>query len=46
MRGRAPGIIVQGLVGGLVITVLSAPGALAVVVWRDLSERFLDAALG
>lgn len=36
----------QGLVGGLVITLLNTAGALLVLVWRKPSERFLDAALG
>ena len=38
--------MVQGLVGGLIITLLNTLGALAVLVWRRPSERFLDAALG
>ncbi len=38
--------VVQGLVGGLVITLLNTIGALAIVVWREPSERFLDTALG
>ncbi|MFQ6033490.1 MAG: ZIP family metal transporter [Candidatus Bipolaricaulia bacterium] len=38
--------VVQGLVGGLIITLLNTLGALAVLVWRRPSERFLDAALG
>ncbi|MDX1686640.1 MAG: ZIP family metal transporter [Candidatus Promineifilaceae bacterium] len=36
----------QALVGGLVITTLNMTGALAVLVWRRPSQRFLDAALG
>lgn len=36
----------QGLVGGVVITLLNMIGALGVLVWRKPSERFLDAALG
>lgn len=38
--------IMQGLVGGIVITLLNSIGALAVLVWRKPSERFLDTALG
>lgn len=38
--------ILQGLVGGLVIAVFNAAGALAVLVWRNPSQRFLDGALG
>lgn len=38
--------IVQGLVGGIVITLLNSIGALAVLIWRKPSERFLDTALG
>jgi zinc transporter, ZIP family len=36
----------QGLLGGLVITMMNTLGALAVLVWRRPSERFLDMALG
>lgn len=36
----------QGLLGGVVITAMNMIGALAVLVWRKPSERFLDAALG
>lgn len=36
----------QGLVGGVVIASLNTLGALLVLVWRDPSERALDAALG
>ncbi len=36
----------QGLVGGVVITLLNLVGALAILVWRNVSQRFLDAALG
>lgn len=36
----------QGLVGGVVITLLNTVGALLVLVWRRPSERFLDAGLG
>jgi len=38
--------IIQGLVGGLIITAFNTIGALLVLVWRRPSERFLDAALG
>lgn len=41
-----PNPIVQGLVGGIVITLLNAVGALLVLVWRNPSERTLDAGLG
>lgn len=36
----------QGLVGGLVITTMNMIGALAVLIWRQPSQRFLDVALG
>ena len=36
----------MGLIGGLVITFFNTVGALAVLVWRRPSERFLDTALG
>lgn len=36
----------QAAAGGLVITLLNTLGALAVVVWRRPSQRFLDTALG
>jgi zinc transporter, ZIP family len=36
----------QGLVGGLVITLLNLVGALVVLVWHRPSQRALDAALG
>ncbi|MBX0295611.1 ZIP family metal transporter [Haloarcula nitratireducens] len=38
--------LVMGLVGGLVIAGLNLLGASLVFVWRDPSERALDAALG
>ncbi len=38
--------IAQGLMGGVVITLLNALGALLVLVWRRPSEKHLDAALG
>jgi len=40
------GPVLQGFVGGLVITLFNTAGALLVLVWRRPSERFLDAALG
>jgi ZIP family zinc transporter len=36
----------QGLVGGVVIAAMNAVGALAILVWRNPSQRFLDGALG
>ncbi len=42
--GQSP--ILQGLLGGLVITLLNTLGALLVLVWRRPSEQFLDGALG
>jgi ZIP family zinc transporter len=36
----------MGLIGGVIITLLNTVGALAVMVWRRPSERFLDTALG
>ncbi|MGQ9478022.1 MAG: ZIP family metal transporter [Candidatus Bipolaricaulia bacterium] len=44
LAGESP--ILQGLLGGLVITLLNSLGALAVLVWQRPSERFLDGALG
>jgi zinc transporter, ZIP family len=38
--------ILQGLVGGLFITLLNTVGALAVLVWREPSQKFLDGLLG
>jgi len=38
--------VVHGLVGGVVIATLNLFGASLVFVWRDPSERALDAALG
>ncbi|MFB6256015.1 MAG: ZIP family metal transporter [Haloplanus sp.] len=38
--------VVHGLVGGVVIAALNLFGASLVLVWRDPSERALDAALG
>jgi len=39
-------VVLQGLLGGLVITLLNALGALIVLIWRRPSARFLDGALG
>ncbi|WP_327052924.1 ZIP family metal transporter [Halomicrococcus gelatinilyticus] len=44
IAGRDP--VWQALLGGLVIAAFNTLGALLVVVWRDPSERSLDAALG
>ncbi|WP_302081931.1 ZIP family metal transporter [Salinibaculum rarum] len=38
--------VVQGLVGGIVIAAMNLFGASLVLVWRNPSERALDAALG
>ena len=38
--------VIQGLVGGFVIAGLNLLGALAVLVWRNPSERSLDGMLG
>jgi len=38
--------ILQSLIGGTLITLMNALGALVVLVWRKPSERFLDTALG
>lgn len=38
--------VLLGLIGGLVITALNMIGALAVLVVRKVSDRFLDTALG
>lgn len=38
--------VLSGLIGGLVITLMNAVGALAVILWRKPSERFLDGSLG
>ena len=46
LRVSGPNPIMQGLVGGLVITLFNLLGALAIVVWRRPSERSLDVALG
>lgn len=36
----------QGLVGGLFITLMNAIGALAVLIWRKPSKKFLNISLG
>ena len=41
-----PNPIWQGLVGGLIITAFNMFGALAVLIWRSPSQKFLDVALG
>ena len=38
--------VMHGLVGGLVITILNALGALLVLLVRNISQKLLDAALG
>jgi zinc transporter ZupT len=38
--------VVQGLVGGLIIAFLNLLGASVVLVWRNPTEKWLDAALG
>jgi len=42
----AQSLLVQALIGGLVIATLNLLGASLVLVWRNPSERALDAALG
>ncbi|MFB6095374.1 MAG: ZIP family metal transporter, partial [Halodesulfurarchaeum sp.] len=42
--GRDP--ILHGLVGGVIIALFNLFGASLVLVWRDPSERAMDAALG
>ena len=44
VAGQSPAL--QGLLGGIVITLLNTLGALAILVWRNPSDRFLDTALG
>ncbi len=46
VRLVGPNPVVQGLVGGLVITFFNLVGALVILVWRNPSGRSLDAALG
>ncbi|MFW6068358.1 MAG: ZIP family metal transporter [Chloroflexota bacterium] len=41
-----PNPIWQGLVGGLIITAFNLFGALAILIWRRPSQRFLDVTLG
>ncbi len=38
--------ILQGLIGGVIITMMNTFGALIVLFWRKPSERFLDTSLG
>jgi ZIP family zinc transporter len=38
--------VLQGLAGGVIIASFNMIGALAVLVWRNPSERSLDGALG
>lgn len=38
--------VLQGLVGGVVITALNMVGALTVLVWRNPSQRWLNVSLG
>jgi zinc transporter, ZIP family len=45
LRVAGPNPVVQGLVGGLIITGFNLVGALAILVWRSPSARALDAAL-
>jgi len=46
LRVAGPNPVWQGLWGGLVITTFNLGGALAVLVWRNPTQRALDAALG
>jgi ZIP family zinc transporter len=39
-------LILQGLLGGIVIAALNMVGALLVIVWRDPSQKLLNAGLG
>lgn len=41
-----PNPLWQGVVGGLVIVLMNALGALAVLVWKNPSRKFLDTSLG
>lgn len=41
-----PNVVLQGLAGGVVITLMNLFGALAILVWRSPTRRALDAALG
>lgn len=38
--------VVQGFVGGILITLLNALGALFVLIWRKPSQKYVDGALG
>ena len=38
--------VIQGLIGGVVITLLNTVGALLVLFVKDVSDRFLDTSLG
>lgn len=38
--------VVQGLLGGIIITLMNMAGALLVLIWQRPSVKFLDAALG
>ncbi len=44
IAGASP--VIHGLIGGLLITGLNTIGALAILIWKRPSQRFLDAALG
>lgn len=46
LRVSGPNPVWQGLLGGVVIATLNLIGALVVVVWRNPTQRALDAALG
>lgn len=46
VKATGNSVILQGLLGGIVITLMNTFGALVVLVWRKPSERFLDASLG
>ena len=45
LRVAGPNPVVQGLVGGLIITGFSLVGAMAILVWRNPTPRSLDVAL-
>ena len=45
VRVAGPDPVMQGLLGGLVVTLFNLVGALLVIVWRSPSARSLDAAL-
>ncbi len=44
IAGESP--VMQGLVGGFIVTVLNTVGALVVLVWRRPPQKMMDAALG